>query len=274
LQVNDTVIQNMTVNEAIALIRGKRGTTVRLLIQRGNQPPFSVSIVRDKIVVPSVETRMLEDNTIAYVKLNQFTATATDELHQMLEQVMALHPEGLIFDLRNDPGGYLNVAVDVGSEFLKEDQVLLLERRKTGRDEELRTHGGGVATDIPMVLLINGGSASASEIIAAALKDYKRATLIGTKTYGKGSVQVTHALSDGSQLHVTIAHWLSPLGHEINQASVLPDIEVDDPTPAEDSKNIDRQLDRAIEFLKSQSAFDANPWRLFALPAFVPAPLP
>ena len=249
LQVNDTIIQNMDITQAIMLARGPKDTSVTLTVQRGAQAPFLVTLVRDVIRMPFVESRMIEGTTIAYLRLNEFGATAPDEMRAALEELLAQNPIGLIFDLRRDPGGYLSAAVDVASQFLGDDQVVLIEKDKQGNAQELKTTGDGLATNIPMVLLIDSGSASASEIVAAALKDYQRATLIGVKTYGKGSVQNLHTLSDQSELRVTIAHFFSPKGNEINEVSVAPDIEVkvtDDDT----ANKRDPQLDAAVKFLQ------------------------
>ncbi|MEW5720528.1 MAG: S41 family peptidase [Chloroflexota bacterium] len=251
VQADDTVIQNMDITQAIALVRGPKGTEVTLLIQRGTQAPFKVKVVRDVIHTPFVESRMIEGTQIAYLRLNQFGATAPDEMRAALRELLAQNPTGLVFDLRRDPGGYLGVAVDVASQFLKGGQIVLIEKDKQGVTQELKAKNGGLATNIPMVLLIDGGSASASEIVAAALKDYNRATLIGVKTYGKGSVQNVHTLSDKSELRVTIARFFSPLGNEINGVSVAPDIEVK--ITEEDTANQrDPQLDAAVKFLQNR----------------------
>jgi len=250
VQVNDTPIQNMDVTQAIMLTRGPKGTSVILTIQRGAQAPFQVTIVRDVIRTPFVESRMIEGTKIAYLRLNQFGATAPDEMRAALQELLAQNPTGLIFDLRRDPGGFLSVAVDVASQFLKGAQVVLIEKDNNGVAQELKTKNGGLATNIPMVLLIDSGSASASEIVAAALKDYRRATLIGVKTYGKGSVQNVHTLSDKSELRVTIAHFFSPKGNEINSVSVAPDIEVK-LTEDDAANKRDPQLDAAVRFLQT-----------------------
>ncbi|MDE3090441.1 MAG: S41 family peptidase [Chloroflexota bacterium] len=248
LQVDDTIIQNMDINQAVSLIRGPKGTSVKLVIQRAKTPVFTVSVVRDTIRTPFVESRMIEGTKIAYLRLNDFGATAPDEMHAALQDLLAQKPTGLIFDLRSDPGGYLTVAVDVASEFIKGGNTVLIEKDKFGHAQELKSKNGGLATDIPMVLLVNGGSASASEIVSAAIKDYGRATLIGVKTYGKGSVQNVHSLSDGSELRVTIAHFFSPKGNEINDVGVQPDIKVD-LTSDDIAAKRDPQLDAAVKFL-------------------------
>ncbi len=251
LKVNDTIIQNMDVNQAVALIRGPKGSTVTLTIQRVKVAAFTVSIVRDTIRTPFVESHMIPNSTIAYLRLNDFGATAPQEVHAALQELMAQKPTGLIFDLRRDPGGYLNAAVDIGSEFLKSDQTILIEKDKQGHVQEFKAKSGGLATDIPMVLLVDGGSASASEIISGALKDYRRATLIGTKTYGKGSVQNVNTMSDNSELRVTIAHFFSPKGNEINEVGVSPDKEVK-VTDDDIANKRDPQLDAAVQFLQTK----------------------
>jgi carboxyl-terminal processing protease len=157
----------------------------------------------------------------------------------------------LIFDLRSNPGGYLNVAVDVASQFLKQNQVVLIEKDKNGNTKQFRAKGGGLALDIPMVLLVNNGSASASEILSGAIRDYQRATIVGVKTYGKGSVQNVNTLSDNSELRVTIAHFFSPNDREIDQVGIAPDIEIK-VTEEDIAKKLDPQLDKAIDILKSK----------------------
>ena len=248
LKVGDTIIQNMDVNQAVSLIRGPKGTPVTLLIQRIKQAPFSVTIIRDTIRTPFVESHIIEGTNIAYLRLNEFGATAPYEMNAALTQLLAQHPTGLIFDLRRDGGGLLTVGIDVASEFLKGGQTVMIERTKDGATQELKSHNGGLATDIPMVLLVDGGSASASEIVSAALKDYGRATLIGTKTYGKGSVQYVNTMKDGSELRVTTAHFFSPKDHAIDGVGITPDIEVKI-TQDDLTNKRDPQLDRAIQFL-------------------------
>ena len=248
LQVDDTVIQNMDVMQAIRLIRGPRGTEVKLVIQRAKQPNLTLTLKRETIRVPFVEARMIEGTTIAYLRLNDFGATAPDEMRAALQELNAQKPTGLIFDLRRNPGGYLNVSVEVASQFLKQGQVVLIEKFKDGRKQEFKAARGGLATEIPMVLLVDKGSASASEIVAGAIKDYKRATIIGTVTFGKGSVQNVHTLSDKSELRVTIARFFSPLDHEIHHVGITPDIEV---TISDDdiAAKRDPQLGKAVEIL-------------------------
>jgi carboxyl-terminal processing protease len=260
LQVDDTIIQNMDITTAVSLIRGPKGTTVTLQVQRARQAPFTLSIVRDVIRTPSVEARMIEGTSIAYIRLNEFSATAPGEMQTELKTLLAQHPTGLIFDLRQDPGGLLSAALDVTSQFVKPGQIVVVIKDKNGRSVpcadasgrsiECKTKAGGVATDIPMVILIDKGSASSSEIVAAALKDYQRAILIGVTTYGKGSVQIDHTLSDGSELNVTVAHFFSPKNNDINEVGVAPDIEIKI-TEEDVAAKRDAQLERAIQFLQT-----------------------
>jgi carboxyl-terminal processing protease len=251
LQVDDTLIQNMDVMEAISIIRGPKGTDVRLKVQRGTEPAFDLTITRNTITVPEVEAKMLEDDTIAYIQLTEFGDKAPTELRKALQETLAKNPKALIFDLRSNPGGYLHTAIEVASEFIDSGQVVLVEKFKSGQKKTYEAQAGGLATKVPMVLLVNEGSASASEILAASLRDHKRALIVGQTTFGKGSVQTTHNLSDQSQLRVTIANFYSPNETEINDVGVVPDVEVPDPTEYERSRGIDPQLQKAIELIKA-----------------------
>jgi len=238
LQVDDTPIQNMTLMEAVSLIRGPEGTTVRLTILR----------VRARIEVEVVQSRMLDDD-IAYVKLTEFNAKATKELKEALQELMAQEPKGLIFDLRSNPGGFLQTSVEVASQFLDEGLVLT-EKGRGGLEKEYPVESGGLATEVPLVVLINMGSASASEIVAGAIQDSGRAILVGERSFGKGSVQLPHTLSDGSELRVTIARWFTPKGDEIQGIGIIPDIEVE-MTLEDLEAGQDPQLERAVEYLLS-----------------------
>jgi carboxyl-terminal processing protease len=249
LQVGDKVIQNMDVTEAVMLIRGPKGTKVTLQILRAKQDAFTVELTRDTIRTPFVESKLIEGTTLAYLRLNEFGATAPNEVATALRELLAQKPTGMILDLRSNPGGYLPVSIDVASQFLKADLPVLIVKDKKGNADVSRSKRGGLATEIPLVVLIDAGSASASEIVSGALKDHKRATLIGVKTFGKGSVQHVYTLSDQSQLNVTIARFFSPGGNEINDVGVTPDIEVK-VTEDDIANKVDPQLDAAIKFLQ------------------------
>ena len=247
VEVDGTDLEGMNIYEAIALIRGPAGTVVRLLIERdGVDEPFIIEIERARIELPVVESEMREDG-IAYVRLTEFGRTATDKLRQALQDLLAQNPRGLILDLRGNPGGYLTVSIEVASEFIGEGPILI-ERFKDGREKTYDALPNGVALDIPLVVLVNGGTASASEIVAGAIQDYERGVLIGTTTLGKGSVQLVYSLSDGSQLRVTNARWFTPNDRAIHEQGLQPDIEVE-LTEEDITAGADPQLDRAVEYL-------------------------
>jgi carboxyl-terminal processing protease len=250
LQVDDTPIQNMTLMEAVSLIRGPEGSTVRLTILRqGVKEPFEVAIVRARIEIEVVESRMLEDD-IAYVKLTEFNVKATKELKEALQELMAQEPQGLIFDLRSNPGGFLQTSVEVASQFL-DGGLVLTEKGRGDLEKEYQVESGGLATEVPLVVLVNMGSASASEIVAGAIQDSGRGILVGERTFGKGSVQLPHTLSDGSELRVTIARWFTPKGREIQGTGIFPDIEVE-MTLEDLEAGRDPQLERAVEYLLTE----------------------
>jgi len=249
LAVGDTAIEEMSVFEAVALIRGPAGSVARLTIKRQDiEEPFVVEVVRQRIEMSTVESKMLDDG-IAYLKLTEFNAQAASKLRDGLQSLLADEPKGLIFDLRDNPGGFLNVSVEIGSQFVGEGAILL-EKLKDDQDRDYPARGGGLATiNPPLVVLVNGGTASASEIVAGAIQDTGRGTLIGEQTLGKGSVQLSHHLSDGSELRVTIARWFTPNGRAIHEEGLTPDIQVDI-TEEDIEAGLDPQLQRAIEYLR------------------------
>ena len=229
-------------------VLGPAGTVVLLTIRReGTEEPFDVEITRDKINIASVESKMLE-NDIAYLKLNTFGDTTTRDLKEQLGDLMDQNPKGLILDLRYNGGGYLQTAVEVTSQFIS-DGVVLYEQYGDGRKDSYDAIRGGLALDIPMVVLINKGSASASEIVAGALQDYDRAQLVGETSYGKGSVQNWIPLEDNQgAVRVTIAKWLTPEGRTIHELGLTPDVAVE-LTDEDAAAKRDPQLDKAIELL-------------------------
>ncbi len=249
IKVDGEDITHLTLMEQIMKIRGPAGSKVVLTILRqGERDPLDITVVRGKIEIPVVEYRMEGD--IAYVKFSEFNAIGVKKVKAAILELKKNHPKGLIFDLRNNPGGYLHVAIGVASQFLPRGKVVLIEKWKDGREEVYKSEGGGVAKDIPLVVLVNRGSASASEIVAGALQDHGRAVLIGERTFGKGSVQQPFELSDGSELRVTIAHWLTPKGREIHMKGIEPDIPVEVPTKAEEGGK-DPVLERALEYFRT-----------------------
>ena len=229
-------------------VLGPAGSKVTLTIKRDDQDPFDVTITRAKITIPSVEGKMLDDG-IAYVQLHTFGDKTTEELRAILKDLLAQHPKGLILDLRNNGGGYLSTAVDVGSEFLPKDRVILYEEYKDGSRKAYKSEGGGLATDIPMVILVNEGTASASEIVSGAMQDYGRALLVGVTTYGKGSVQNWIPLDNNQgAVRITVALWLTPEGRQISGKGLTPDVVVEMSKEDYDAGK-DPQLDKAVELI-------------------------
>ncbi|RLC88612.1 MAG: hypothetical protein DRI37_05015 [Chloroflexi bacterium] len=246
LSVDGESIVGLGLYQALGLIRGPADSQVTLEIGRpGKQDTFTVTITRARIALPIVEYEMLDDN-IAYVRLTEFDNTASDKVKSALEELQAQNPQGLILDLRDNPGGYLSEAIKVSDIFLDEGLVAI-ERDSEDNEQRFYSYDGDVGEDISMVVLVNGGSASASEIVAGALQDRQRAILIGETTVGKGSVQLPHNLSDGSQFRVTIAHWFTPEEQDIHGNGLTPDIEA--PYPTDTPVDQDPQRDRAIEYL-------------------------
>ena len=235
-------------NVVIRRVLGPAGTTVRLTIRREGEPElFDVEIVRERIVIPSIESEMLEGE-IAYIHLLQFSTDATDDLRAALETLMAQNPRGLILDLRLNGGGFLTTAIEVASEFIAEG-VIMVEQFGDGSEQVYEADPGGLATQIPLVVLVNAGSASASEIVAGAIQDYERGLLVGETTFGKGSVQNWITLpGDNGAVRVTIARWYTPNGRQIHQVGLVPDIEII-PTDEDIEADRDVQLEKALDLL-------------------------
>lgn len=242
---------NMSLEEAVSLIRGKIGTEVTLKMFREGKPAaYDMVLKREIIVVPSIELEWKEKNgkKMAWVKLYKFTDNLINgEWSKVVEEINKERANGnfggIILDLRNNPGGYLQASVLVASDFIKEGTIVT-QKSYDGSEEkyDVVPEMGNLLND-KLVVLINGGSASASEILAGAIKDYNRAKLVGEKSFGKGTVQSPEDFSDGSGLHITIAKWLLPSGKNIHKEGIMPDIEV---KPSDDLK-IDTQLEKALE---------------------------
>ncbi len=248
IKVDGRDITMLDLNDAVALIRGKRGTPVTLTIKRGNEKPFDLTVTRARIEIPIVTTKTLEDGKIEYIALSEFSSFAAERTQQALQKAVEKKPQGIILDLRDNPGGLLDAAVKISSLFVPEGNVVI-ERFADGRQEDYKRTGRYLLGDIPLVVLVNGGSASASEIVAGAIQDAGTGKLLGATTYGKGSVQLPNSLSNGSQLRVTIARWYTPKDRGIDGVGLDPDIAVPDPTREELEADQDPQLNRAIEFL-------------------------
>lgn len=260
--------------EARSKIIGPEGTQVTLTVSReGQTNPLEFTITRAKIVMHSAEGKMLEnEDGIGYIDINTFGDQTTQELRAALDEVLAQNPRGLIIDLRNNPGGYLKTAVEVSSEFIDEGPILY-EKFGNGKLEEHVALGKGRALEIPLVVLINEGSASASEILTGALQDYGRAKVVGVQSYGKGSVQVWQPLSnDQGAARVTIAKWLTPKERAIDHVGLTPDVIVE-MTEEDYTADRDPQLDAAIQTLKAMLTNAPIPTSMpTSIPAFTPTP--
>ncbi len=233
---------------ALQSILGPADTTVTLTIQReGSDEPLEFTITRAEIEIPVIEYKML-DNNIAYIYLSQFSVNAGDKVRAALNELLAQNPVGVILDLRNNTGGYLDAAFDVTSAFIQSGPIMI-EEIGDGSQKTYSAYENAIAPDIPLVVLVNGGSASASEITAGAIQDRGRGTLVGTTTYGKGSVQNWIKLEgDNGAIRVTVARWLTPNGNQINKVGLTPDAVVDY-TQEDADAGIDPQLNKAEEII-------------------------
>lgn len=251
IEVEGKATSQMSVGEAVSLIRGEIGTTVHLKVLRGkDEKPLSFAIVRAKIEVPTIDTKSLGQG-IYLIRLYNFGATASKLFQQALQQFARSGDTKLILDLRGNAGGYLDAAVDTASWFLPAETPIVLEKRQDNvAVEPYRSRGYKLFTKMPqIVVLIDGGTASAAEILAGALSEYNLATLVGEKTFGKGSVQELISLPGGSSLKVTVARWLTPKGHSLSKNGLDPNVVVSPPKNPPVNDKEDLQLQRAIELL-------------------------
>lgn len=253
LKVDDEVTGGLNVIEAVKLIRGPVGEKVILTVFREDwEAPKDITIIREVIKIPTLDLKFV-DGDLAHIKLHSFNESAAREFHEAIVKAISKNAQGLILDLRNDPGGFLEVAVHLAGWFLDRGTVVVTEEFRSGEKKVFRTSGNEALKDAAVVILVNGGSASASEILAGALRDHKKIKLIGEKTFGKGTVQQLEELRGGASLKVTVAHWLLPSGLIIEKNGLKPDIEVK--LTEEDVKaQKDPQLSKAIEVLRSEIA--------------------
>lgn len=234
-------------NQNIAAIRGQAGSAVKLTIIRPpSEKPLEFNITRENIHVASLGWEIRPDG-IAVAKMRQFSTDTADLMKKMADDLTAKHAKGLVLDLRSNPGGYLDAAQSVWG-ILSNKNPLVLEKNKRGQNDNLKGTGEASLNGLPLSLLVDSGSASASEILAGAVQDHARGKVVGDKTYGKGSVQDLITLPGGSSLKVTTAHWFTPSGRGIDQAGITPDIIV--PTSENGTTNQDPQLEKALEILK------------------------
>ncbi len=255
-----------TVEELVANVRGPRGSTVTLtVLHPGESDPVDIDVTRDTINVPSVSWVMLPDD-IAYLKLNSFSNRSADEIRAALVEIRAANARGLVFDLRDNPGGLVNEAMAIASQFLPPDTTVFLEEDRDGNRVPSKTVGDGLARDIPLVVLINGNSASSSEIVSGAIQAAGRASLVGMTTVGTGTVLTTFSLDNGGQLLLGTSQWLTPDGELIRREGIQPDIEIaldvdavqltpngiEQMEAGEYEVNTDAQLQEAIKVLQDQ----------------------
>jgi len=239
----------MTLEEATTRLRGPKGTQVTIAVERqGFTQSLKFTITRDVIHITPVSSRVLSSQ-IGYLKLSSFSDDAANEFKKGLSKILEEKPKGIILDLRHNPGGFVDAAIEVASQFIKSGPVMI-EDTGRGQRKTIEARSGGQATDesLALVVLIDGGTASASEIVAGALQDRGRGKLVGTKSFGKGVEGVMHPLSDNSALQLTVANWLTPNGRSIKDTGLTPDVVVE-MTEADIAAGRDPQLDKAVELL-------------------------
>ncbi|MDP4007446.1 MAG: S41 family peptidase [bacterium] len=250
LQIDDTFTRNLTIEEAVSLIRGPRGSDVTLSIFREKwSEPKDFVVTRAVIEIPSLKWEMLQGD-IAHIQLFQFSEQAGKTFSTAATQILSSPAERIILDLRGNPGGFLEVAVDIAGWFLERGQVVVTEDfGEEGKEITYKAQGNGRLGSYPIVILMNQGSASASEILAGALRDHKGVLLVGEKSFGKGSVQELENLFGEASLKVTVANWLTPLGHHITNIGLEPDVLVE-LTSEDFEQDLDPQLDKALELIE------------------------
>ncbi len=255
-EADGTELTGLTVMEAAQIVRGPKGTEVTLLIERDGET-FEVIVERDTIPLISVRGEILEEN-LAYVRLSRFGLQTDEELSKVLQELLTEEPDGLILDLRRNPGGGLETVVDIADEFLPEG-VVLVQEFGSGVEREFDAKDGDAAEAIPMVVLIDEGSASASEVLAGAIRDYDRGILIGETSYGKGTVQTWQPLSNGGGLRLTISRWLTPNDIWVDQEGLAPDLRIALPEFDPDQEFEDTQLQAAIDYLLGRPVIESEP---------------
>ncbi|MBD3360482.1 PDZ domain-containing protein [Candidatus Peregrinibacteria bacterium] len=248
--IDGKLASEMTLFDAIMKIRGEKGTTVNLSIIREDlSEPFDVSIVRDSISIESVTVEKL-DNNIVYLSVNQFNDKTNEEFGNAISEMILDEPKGLIVDLRFNGGGYLDIAVELLSYMLPSDNKAVIIKQREKEDNVMYTNGKPKLLNVPLVVLVNEGSASASEIVAGTIQDHERGIVMGVQTFGKGTVQEVTSFIDGSSLRMTVAKWFTANGRDIDQVGIIPDIAVE--ITDEDVENeYDSQKEAAIEYLEN-----------------------
>ena len=249
LAIDEKTTRGLAVDKAVKMIRGPKGTVVKLLILRENwEEPKEITIKRYLIEIPSYKLEFKEN--IAYLRLYQFFSKTSTDFANAVNEIVSQNPKGIILDLRDNPGGYLDVARDIASWFIEKNEVVVIEDFGNNEQKIHKTNGRSFLKDYPLVVLVNKGSASAAEILAGALRDDRGVKLIGEKNFGKGSVQELQTLIGGSSIKITIAKWLTPKGNLIDGIGLEPDIEIKI-TEKEIEQKQDPQFDKAMEIINS-----------------------
>lgn len=249
--IDDQSTKNITLPQAVSKIRGKKGTKVKLTFSRGDKE-FEKTLIRDQIQVESVELTY-EEKTVAHLKVNQFGDNTNSEWDRAVAEISDKYKsgeiKGVVLDLRDNPGGFLESSVYLASEFLPEGKLIVKQESTSGDNRDYMVERRGKLLDIPLVVLINQGSASASEILSGALRDYQRAVLIGAKSFGKGSVQEALDLQEGAGLHVTVAKWILPKGEWINGKGITPNVIIENKKDEQNTltTETDLQFNRAVK---------------------------
>jgi carboxyl-terminal processing protease len=254
MKVDEKATDGQSLEEVASKIRGPEGTQVKLTIERkGEEKPFEITITRAQIQVPAVESKVLPDN-IGYLRLFKFNEKTARETGEAIDELNAKNVRGMVLDLRGNPGGMLTECVRVASMFLPKEDDLIVSTKSRGGVEAPYNRVGKQTYDRPLVVLVNKGSASASEILSGALKDYKRATIIGESTFGKALVQSVIPMSDNSAMVITTAHYYTPKGHDIAKIGVAPDVAVPLAKDAKEINEKDNQAQEAIKILQDAIA--------------------
>jgi carboxyl-terminal processing protease len=251
LKINDEIAADLTIDQAVRLIRGEKGTEVRLtVLHEGEQETQEVTVTRANIEIKNIKLEFLDDG-IAHIKLVKFSDNVDTEFALAAKEILARGSRGIVLDMRDNPGGLLDKSIDIASFLIPKGEVVVTEEDSSGNRESLITSGGDKLSSLPIVVLINEGSASASEILAGALRDNRSTPIVGKKSFGKGSVQQLVNLKGGSSVKITIAKWMTPNGNYIMDTGINPDHEVD--LTREDYENErDPQLEKALGVLKEK----------------------
>lgn len=258
VKVNDETTKDLTLMDAVQKMRGPKGTKVNLTIQRDGTPdPLLFTLMRDTIKIESVKSKVIDN--LGYVRLTQFQEATGRDLAKAIKQFREQKVQGAILDLRNNPGGLLTAAVDVSEQFLPNGKLVVFTKNREGKKDEWLAKSKDQMDELPMIILVNEGSASASEIVAGALQDWGRAVIVGTTSFGKGSVQTILPLGDGSGLRLTTAKYYTPKGRSIQSTGITPDIVVKLPAPAKDGKPVEKEAEAKAQKPAQGKEKDAAP---------------